>query len=357
MKRVVRNPYAAVDWSTFGRYKANLHTHTTESDGELTPAEAIDMYHERGFGILSLTDHDTIGSRQPTWPWTAFGRDPDQLGMLAIEGNEPSNTHHIGSYLNGLWVDNADYNADSTSIAAILGRIGNLDGLAQMAHPGRYTSYTDQFYVDLHETHPHLNGHEVYNQGNRYPTDKSRWDRLLELARDGGLDLPLWGWSVDDAHFVDRSDFGANYHVQLMPTLDEPSFRQSIIDGAFWFVFDPQGASDLRRHVRVEAPAFFSIAPIIHRIRVRATSITVNATGHDGVRWISNGVEVATGATISLDTDGLGGYVRAEMNGRNGSITLTQPFYLDDDAATTTANVDGVPLTSVGGSAIVDIRS
>ena len=41
------NPYAGVDWGTINQYKANLHTHSLESDGALMPGEAIDEYANR----------------------------------------------------------------------------------------------------------------------------------------------------------------------------------------------------------------------------------------------------------------------------------------------------------------------
>ena len=37
----ITNPYATVDWSTWGHYKANLHTHSTVSDGEDAFADVI----------------------------------------------------------------------------------------------------------------------------------------------------------------------------------------------------------------------------------------------------------------------------------------------------------------------------
>jgi predicted metal-dependent phosphoesterase TrpH len=36
---------------------AELHAHTTWSDGELTPAELIDFYGRAGFDVLAVTDH------------------------------------------------------------------------------------------------------------------------------------------------------------------------------------------------------------------------------------------------------------------------------------------------------------
>lgn len=38
-------------------YKASLHTHSTVSDGRLTPQEVKDAYKAQGYSILALTDH------------------------------------------------------------------------------------------------------------------------------------------------------------------------------------------------------------------------------------------------------------------------------------------------------------
>lgn len=41
-------------------YKANLHTHTTISDGEMSPEEAKEEYKKRGYSILAYTDHEVL---------------------------------------------------------------------------------------------------------------------------------------------------------------------------------------------------------------------------------------------------------------------------------------------------------
>ena len=41
-------------------YKANLHCHSTVSDGELTPEELKKIYKEQGYSILAYTDHDVL---------------------------------------------------------------------------------------------------------------------------------------------------------------------------------------------------------------------------------------------------------------------------------------------------------
>lgn len=41
-------------------YKANLHCHTTYSDGRLTPAEVKEAYMEKGYSVVAFTDHDIM---------------------------------------------------------------------------------------------------------------------------------------------------------------------------------------------------------------------------------------------------------------------------------------------------------
>lgn len=41
-------------------YKANLHCHTTFSDGRKTPEEIKEIYKERGYSVVAYTDHDIL---------------------------------------------------------------------------------------------------------------------------------------------------------------------------------------------------------------------------------------------------------------------------------------------------------
>ncbi len=41
-------------------YKANLHCHSTLSDGSLTPEQIKDAYKEQGYAIVAYTDHDIM---------------------------------------------------------------------------------------------------------------------------------------------------------------------------------------------------------------------------------------------------------------------------------------------------------
>ena len=67
--------------------KANLHSHTTNSDGKIAPQDLIRMYAEQNYQVLALTDHRQIHDPSPY----------DNCGMILIPGGElhPDNPGHM----------------------------------------------------------------------------------------------------------------------------------------------------------------------------------------------------------------------------------------------------------------------
>ena len=41
--------------------RADLHVHTTHSDGTYTPAQVVDLARRAGLAAVAVTDHDTVG--------------------------------------------------------------------------------------------------------------------------------------------------------------------------------------------------------------------------------------------------------------------------------------------------------
>jgi len=41
-------------------FKGNLHTHTTNSDGALSPEQTIRLYKKNGYDFLSITEHEVV---------------------------------------------------------------------------------------------------------------------------------------------------------------------------------------------------------------------------------------------------------------------------------------------------------
>ena len=63
--------------------RGNLHTHTTNTDGQNKPQTVINKYARLGHDFLAISDHDiyTAGKQYRTW---------DNKGMIMMPGNEIS---------------------------------------------------------------------------------------------------------------------------------------------------------------------------------------------------------------------------------------------------------------------------
>ena len=303
----IENPYAEVNWTQDGRYKSSLHTHTRASDGKLFPHEVIDGYQQLDYDVLAITDHNKV-----SYPWTGLSglygtdyedRDPDAVGMLDVPGNEFSRHHHMGSY----WTGHPGTSDEVQSLEATLA----LEGQTVLFHPGRYKKPVE-WYVDLFERYNHLAGMEVYNQGDRYPGDRQKWDAVLSAIMP---DRPVWGFSNDDMHR--REQLGRNWNILLLPELTEKSVRRGLNEGLFFFVYATKG------HAGAEPPVikFLTVDP-------RNGIIRAQVSGHDRLEWISDGKVVHDGAQLNLDeVSEIGSYVRLMVYGvEDETIVGTQPL-------------------------------
>jgi predicted metal-dependent phosphoesterase TrpH len=68
-------------------FRADLHCHSTCSDGSMSPAELVKHAHAVGLAGLSITDHDSIDAHDLALPYAK------QLGMELIPGVEFSASH------------------------------------------------------------------------------------------------------------------------------------------------------------------------------------------------------------------------------------------------------------------------
>ena len=54
----------------------DLHTHTTASDGQYTPAELVTLAKAQSLSVLAVTDHDTIAGVAEAQPGRGHGAGP-----------------------------------------------------------------------------------------------------------------------------------------------------------------------------------------------------------------------------------------------------------------------------------------
>ncbi len=84
--------------------RADLHTHSTFSDGVLSPTELIDLAYRLGVRIMALTDHDTIEGLPEAFATTARYPDLTLIPGVEISTDIPgSEVHVLGHFID--WQD------------------------------------------------------------------------------------------------------------------------------------------------------------------------------------------------------------------------------------------------------------
>lgn len=315
---IIYNPYANIDFETINHYKANLHTHTTQSDGSGTPSEVIYHYHEiGGYAILAITDHS-----KNTWPWNNWINEspsasstsseyyPD-LQMLSISGNEMSLGHHRGSLLN-------DYPYGGFFPAFAFWYIQHHNGLSMFNHPGRY-QYSVEWYQRYFDAfNDVVLGIEVYNQGDRYPDDRDLWDKINKARPPNDL---IWGFSNDDMHTISKHAF-RNYQHFLMEELSESEFREAMIQGAFYFSYEPKGTnSEISTYGKAMTPKLLNL-------KITRNIITFTSDNQTQIKWYDQDSNII-GTDTAIDVTSIeSNFIRAVLINEYG-ITYTQPFGIE----------------------------
>lgn len=317
-QNITVNPYETTNWQEDLRHHGNFHTHTTESDGKQAPVDVVDAYHAIGHTVLAITDHN-----KHTWPWTSFGRDPQQLHMIAIPGNELSHHHHTLSLFNDLVTDTKDH---ETALTQVLDK----GGISVLAHPGRYWKIDEQgnvpadirdHYVKLFEKYPNLIGMEVVNQTGRFPHDRALWDALLtELMPK----RPVWGMANDDSH--NQHHIGLNTTVMLVRQSTPEMIRKALETGNYYFQTVTTHPKDKQNRDRTPVIRSITVDKLNQSITLKA-DMAGDDIPDENFQWITaGGKTIHHGPVIAINTiKGIDKYIRAEIKG-DGGTTYTQPF-------------------------------
>lgn len=348
------NAYGGIDWESINRYKANFHTHTSQSfDTGISTSETVDCYKTAGYKILALTDHDAN-----PYPWSMFSlynpladdRDSNALGMLAVPGIELSKDRRNSwsektggefNHHNSLFTGRRGM--EFMSLRESYAYTEALGGMTIINHPGQYWSLSNT-YADKEKNSPSwhaenfrlyssLIGLEVYNQGNRRPNDRILWDQILSINMP---EHPVWGYSCDDSH--NKSQYFRNYEFMLMPELNREQLQQAMKAGRLFCSYEPAGSGN-------------ATAPTVRSITVDTNNhtITIESDDADRIEWISGThmTNASDASSCQSTVIGLGKtfdysnfaapYVRARLINDNGE-TAVQPFGFADDLISSTEN-------------------
>jgi hypothetical protein len=271
--------YSPYDQAADTRIVTQLHAHTSESDGSLTPQQVVDMYSP-DFDVLAITDHNMVTVQPIT-------------GMAPIVANEITmdNGHMLSLF--------SDYDGrEETDLQTLIWRAEQAGALVVMAHP----NWHNLLPIGTIENYKGFGAIEIFNavcesdQHGKQGYSIDVWDHLLT-----NVSPYIWGIAVDDFHSntaYRRQGVGRIIVFSRSTQLED--LKQAIRRGSF--VADVGMTNvDLR-------------PPIVGHDR-----IALNCPGATAIRFIGPGgalLSSVAGETAEYHNTGAAHYVRAEVVGR-----------------------------------------
>lgn len=216
-------------------YKGNLHTHTTVSDGELTPAQTKALYRQEGYSFIAITDHGVYGIHQDL-------NDPDFLIMPGIEVDTVYNDviHHIV----GVSASNSGFSHSELFPAAefkgvdpqiLIDHLVAHHNIAIYAHP--FWSYTEM--KDIGHL-KNLMGMEIINYSCEQEWKSGIAEAHFEYFWRYGN--KIWCFGSDDAH-GHVPDYCGGYITVKCETLTHDAILSAIKRGSFYASYAHRGES------------------------------------------------------------------------------------------------------------------
>jgi predicted metal-dependent phosphoesterase TrpH len=195
--------------------RADLHMHTTASDGMATPQRLLDYIARRGhLDVIAITDHDVIDGS--LWAYSQQGRYPFDI----IPGVEI--TCHQNQHMLALWV--TQLIPGGMSLEETAAAIHEQGGIAILAHPFEIMIAFRAFW--RHLLHPEvllrtgIDAIEIFNAGTLTPGNNI-------LARRMCKKLGLPALANSDAHLPRSTGRGITY----FPGRTAAELRHALVTG------------------------------------------------------------------------------------------------------------------------------
>ena len=290
-------------------YRGNLHTHSTASDGALSPRAVCASYRRSGYDFISLTDHFRPVYGYPVSDTRPFRADGFTT-LLGAELHAPKTSlgepWHILAV--GLPLDFKPTGSRETG-PQLAARAGVAGAYVAAAHPAWY-DLTDRDIQSLTAA----SAIEVFNttclEANGKGDSFGYLDRLVSQGRF------YHAIATDDAHFQDgRPDVGRNWVMVRSNHLDPAALLEALHAGSFYASQGPQILA-------------IKVARGGKKLTVRTTpvrAICISGAGPTADR-VAAGSDF-TSADLSL-TELRGPYVRITATDKRGNRAWTNPFEL-----------------------------
>ena len=285
-------------------FKANLHTHSTTSDGKFEPEKVIQLYADAGYDVLAFTDH------KKTNPVSKY----NSRGMTLISGMElhPAGPRNIMWHILGLDVPEDFIYPEPASGQEAVDAVTSVGGIAFCAHP-YWCGLTSAEVATLKG----IEGIEVYNTSTRYigkEYNMQCWDELLDAG------FHYTALAVDDIH--KQRDLFKGFVYILAEDKSKGSVMDALKKGNFYSSQGPEFTRITFENGILSA----DFTPVISAIGVMKQ-----------YRGICQGIEDAEGpgsedkeithfeSDLSSFHDN---YIRLQLKDRNGRMAWSNPIFL-----------------------------
>ncbi len=210
-------------------YRGNIHSHSTNSDGLLSPADVVTAYRERNYDFVAITDHFLHRYRFPITDTSPF-RTSTFTTLLGAElhADGLQNGHIWDLLAIGLPPDFPAQAPDESDVE-LAHRAGATGAFVAIPHPG----WNGVVHSDGERLIDAVDAIEIHNEGHTLDSDRgSGWYLADSLATAG---YRFSTFAADDAHFkTDRYDrFGGWIHVKA-ESLDPESLLAAMKSGLYY---------------------------------------------------------------------------------------------------------------------------
>ena len=302
-----------------GRFwRGNLHTHSTRSDGVLSPEEVCRRYKAEGYDFMALTDH-FVGAYGYPIVDTVPMRD---AGFTTILGAEL----HSGAMANGeLWhilavglpADFAPSN--SPSFVPVAGQETGAEIAARAVAAGAFVAIAHPQWSGLTladaRTITAAHAVEIYNHGCAMGCDRPDGFAIADLLLTEGRKLTLI--ATDDAHFSEPDHFGG--WVMVKAEANEPEALLSALKAGHFY--SSQGPE--LRDVRIEGGKLI--------VECSAVSSIVALGWGTGAKAVHG--HSMTRGEVSLDRLNNSPWIRAAVIDAAGKRAWSNPIWLGEHGA------------------------
>ena len=302
-----------------GRFwRGNLHTHSTRSDGVLSPEEVCRRYKAEGYDFMALTDH-VVGAYGYPIVDTVPMRD---AGFTTILGAEL----HSGAMANGeLWhilavglpADFAPSN--SPSFVPVAGQETGAEIAARAVAAGAFVAIAHPQWSGLTladaRTITAAHAVEIYNHGCAMGCDRPDGFAIADLLLTEGRKLTLI--ATDDAHFSEPDHFGG--WVMVKAEANEPEALLSALKAGHFY--SSQGPE--LRDVRIEGGKLI--------VECSAVSSIVALGWGTGAKAVHG--HSMTRGEVSLDRLNNSPWIRAAVIDSAGKRAWSNPIWLGEHGA------------------------